>query len=286
MIDRILEQERAIRQVLSNDRKSVHLIPSWQDIEVLESIKSALGPLHSFTDLLSGEKHVTISAIMPLLHHLYSDILLSKEDDTRLAKDIKTRVKVYMEQKYSDEENILFLNIASYLDPRFKSQYMNEASKDAVQEKLILDGKLVTAQCRPLSDSNQPSTSTDTSVSSLPTPPSSAPVPQKKMKLSDVFRSKVQSTTSLSAEDEIKGELDSYLRHPTIDVDKNPLEWWKIQSTSFPILGGLARKYLCVCATSSSSERAFNTAGYLLSPKRTCVNPDKMNMMAFLSKNL
>ena len=56
MKERILH---AIRQVLSNDRKSVHLIPSWQDTEVLESIKSALGPLRDFTDLLSGEKHVT-----------------------------------------------------------------------------------------------------------------------------------------------------------------------------------------------------------------------------------
>jgi len=79
MIERILEQESALRQVLSNDRKSVHLIPSWQDMQVLESIKSALSPLHSFTDLLSGEKHVTVSAVMPLLHHLYSEILLSSE---------------------------------------------------------------------------------------------------------------------------------------------------------------------------------------------------------------
>ena len=71
MVERILEQETAIRQVLSSDHKSVHLIPSWQDIEILESLRSALGPLKNFTDILSGEKHVTISAVIPLLNHLF-----------------------------------------------------------------------------------------------------------------------------------------------------------------------------------------------------------------------
>ena len=279
MIERILEQERAIRQVLSNDRKSVHLVPSWQDTEVLESIKSALGPLYSFTDLLSGEKHVTISAVMPLLHHLYTEILLNKADDTLLTKDIKTRVKTYMEQKYSDEENITFLNVASYLDPRFKCQYIDEESKNVIEQKLIQEGKVAFSQ-------RQASTSTVSSTSSLPTPPSSSPAPQKKLKLSDVFKKKVPSTSSLSPEEKIKKELNSYLQYSTIEADEKPLEWWKTHSASFPILGILARKYLCACATSCSSERAFSTSGYILSPKRTCLNPDKVNMMVFLSKNL
>ena len=34
MIHRILEQENAIRQVLGADRKTTHLIPTWQDTDV------------------------------------------------------------------------------------------------------------------------------------------------------------------------------------------------------------------------------------------------------------
>ena len=41
MVERILEQESAIRVVLSADRKVSHLIPTWQDIEVLQSIQSS-----------------------------------------------------------------------------------------------------------------------------------------------------------------------------------------------------------------------------------------------------
>ena len=55
MVKRILQQESAIRLVLVADRKVAHLIPTWQDMEVLKSIHSALSPLSSLTDILSGE---------------------------------------------------------------------------------------------------------------------------------------------------------------------------------------------------------------------------------------
>ena len=69
MIDRILEQETAIRQVLSADRKTSHLLLAWQDIDVLESVNKALAPLKEFTDIMSGEMYVTVSAIKPILKH-------------------------------------------------------------------------------------------------------------------------------------------------------------------------------------------------------------------------
>lgn len=50
MMERVLEQEASIRAVLSGDRKSVHLVPTWQDID----IQAALAPLIDFTDMLSG----------------------------------------------------------------------------------------------------------------------------------------------------------------------------------------------------------------------------------------
>lgn len=82
MISRFLEQEEAVRAVLSSDRKTTHLIPSWQDTEVLESISKALSPVAELTDLLSGEEHITISSIVPVLHNLISRILAKKDDDT------------------------------------------------------------------------------------------------------------------------------------------------------------------------------------------------------------
>ena len=47
MVERILEQESALRQVLGADRIISHSIPSWQDIDVLESVNKTLGPCKS-----------------------------------------------------------------------------------------------------------------------------------------------------------------------------------------------------------------------------------------------
>ena len=89
---RILEQEQAIRSVLSADRKTTHLIPTWQDIDVLQSIDAALNPLASLTDLLPGEMYVTISAVLPLLHLMEHDILKNSDSDSTLTSDIKKKI--------------------------------------------------------------------------------------------------------------------------------------------------------------------------------------------------
>ena len=68
MIGRVLEQSKALCQVLSEDRKTRHLVPTWQDTDVLESVNNALGPLQEFTDALSGEDYVSVSYLKPVLH--------------------------------------------------------------------------------------------------------------------------------------------------------------------------------------------------------------------------
>ncbi|XP_036957921.1 E3 SUMO-protein ligase ZBED1-like [Acanthopagrus latus] len=67
MIKRFVEQEKAIRHVLGADKKRRHLLPTWQDVDVLESVSKALSPLLEFTDALSGEQVVTISYLKPVL---------------------------------------------------------------------------------------------------------------------------------------------------------------------------------------------------------------------------
>ncbi len=88
----ILEQQQAIHSVLSADRKTTRLIPTWQDVEVLQSITASLGPLASLTDLLPGEKYVTISAALPLLHLIKNELLKQKDSDSTLTSDIKQGV--------------------------------------------------------------------------------------------------------------------------------------------------------------------------------------------------
>ena len=70
MVERILEQMDAVRSVLSEDRASPYLAPTWKDRGVLQSIATALKPLTCMTDALSSESCVIVSVVKPLLNCL------------------------------------------------------------------------------------------------------------------------------------------------------------------------------------------------------------------------
>ena len=55
---------------------------------------------------------------------------------------------------------------------------------------------------------------------------------------------------------------------------------------NFPILGTLAKKYLCACGTSVPSERLFSQAGYIVNNLRARLTPDHVNQLVFLAKNM
>lgn len=107
MVRRILEQQAAISHVLSSDRKARHLLPTWQDLEVLEAVDKTLTPLAEFTDALSGELYVSVSSVKPSLHLFKSSVLAVKEDDTDLIHTIKSKILGYLEEKYNDEKTSL-----------------------------------------------------------------------------------------------------------------------------------------------------------------------------------
>lgn len=143
MIDRVLEQHKAITQVLSSNRKLRHLTLSWQDIDVLEAINKSLSPLVEFTDALSGEKYISVSLLKPTLHLFSNSILDVQEDDTDLAKSIKQKIVDYLNDKYSDPATRELLDMTSALDPRFKLKYVSEDNRGSIEDRLTAEMKSV-----------------------------------------------------------------------------------------------------------------------------------------------
>ena len=274
MVSRILEQEEAIRLVLSTDRKTSHLVPTWQDIDVLQSIHQALSPLSNLTDILSGEEYVTVSAVIPLMDLINNNFVKETEQDTQLTKDIKTRIKADLDTRYTEDVSDI-LKVATFLDPRFKTKYMTEIETATIKDKLEEECSTVELECE------------SATVQSEHQPPEP---PAKKRNLGTLFKSneEAEETTvqTISREQHFSVELNSYVSVPKLDFEEDPLAWWKVQASSYPILAQLAQKYLCVCATSSPSERLFSASGNIVSPLRATLNPDKVNMLTFLAKNL
>ena len=81
-------------------------------------------------------------------------------------------------------------------------------------------------------------------------------------------------------------ELTIYLQYPRLEIDTCPLDWWKRECFHLSMLSSLARKYLCICATSVASDRTFSTGGNIVTSKRSCLKPHVVDQFVFLACNL
>ena len=106
--------------MLNEDKDTAHLVPKWQDIEVLEAVDAALSPLAQFTDLMCASKYVTISALKPVLYRLKHEELAVGEKDLPLTASIKKNIMKYLEDKYASDEKQQLMNVTCFLDPRYK----------------------------------------------------------------------------------------------------------------------------------------------------------------------
>lgn len=282
MIERVLEQEKAIARVLGSDKKCRHLVPTWQDLEVLESVNKAVKPLQDFTDALSGESYVTVSFIKPTLSMFRSNILKPEDDDTELTKTIKENILSYMTDKYSDPDKDELLDMASLMDPRFRTTYtrpemVEHIKKRAVTELLYLPTDKTTPEPGPAVQVRQEEEEAQTGP---------GPAPKKRRSLASFFQKKNVPSSSLSEADKIRTELETYLLTPEISEDADPLQWWKKHEDNFPRLSKLAKKYLSIPATSAPSERLFSVGGNIVTCHRASLKPDVVDRLVFLAKNL
>ena len=84
----------------------------------------------------------------------------------------------------------------------------------------------------------------------------------------------------------LQDELDRYLKEAEINFRKDdPLLWWRNHETYFPTIAKLARKYLCIPASTAPSERVFSTAKNILQKKRWRILPERLGKSIFLRQN-
>ncbi|KAK0155232.1 Zinc finger BED domain-containing protein 1 [Merluccius polli] len=88
-----------------------------------------------------------------------------------------------------------------------------------------------------------------------------------------------------SSREKASEELMRYRERSPLPLTDNPLQWWKAQE-NLPLLSSLAKKYLCIPATSVASERVFSTAGDIVSAQRSVLRHDHGDQLILLKKNL
>ena len=87
-------------------------------------------------------------------------------------------------------------------------------------------------------------------------------------------------------EQEIEYEVKTYMKCKVNDNhEKNILKWWKENSDHFPNLYTVVKQYLCIPASSTSSERAFSIANNIVTKRRNRLLPENVEMLTFLKNN-
>ncbi|KAJ8354692.1 hypothetical protein SKAU_G00222590 [Synaphobranchus kaupii] len=292
MVARIIEQQRAIQQVLGEDRKASVTL-RWQDIDLLTAVNEALKPVAELTNVLSGETCVTGSSVIPMLNLIREDIMAPSDDDVALTAEMKATIVYKLDGKYTDEPMRLLLRKCTFLDPRYGGTF--EASEEL---KRMIKGEMAALQkegqgaIRVKEDRRERQTTIRVKEEDWREPgredTSVEQPPAKKLRTLGSLLGKraTAAAAAQSVEEQAKAEIFAYLKEPVIEGDADPLQWWQLNEQRYPLLSPLARKYLCTCATSTAPERLFSAAGKIVLSSREQLKPDKVNMLVFLARNV
>jgi hypothetical protein len=106
------------------------------------------------------------------------------------------------------------------------------------------------------------------------------PLP-KRVRRSEVQEFDFDNSQNKDKSTRAKDELTRFAELPDQE-DADPLGWWKLHASAFPILSTLARRYLAIPASSASSERLFSQLKLTATPARRNMSPDTLCMLLFV----
>ena len=143
MLERICEQQASICAALVN-LKRVDLMLQDGDVKIMENLVEILKPFFQITETICGENYTIVSSIKPLLHHLLNTALDPRSNDLGAIKQLKEAVKQNLQQRYQDPETAKLLDIACFLDPRFKELPFLSVVERTALHNLVREEQLFT----------------------------------------------------------------------------------------------------------------------------------------------
>ncbi|KAJ8348830.1 hypothetical protein SKAU_G00274190 [Synaphobranchus kaupii] len=231
----------------------------------MEEITPVLKLLEVATTATCGERAVSLSVVHPVVCGLMNQHLRTSEENSISFNTFVNAVRKSLEDRFkpSDRDRAHPALVTSVLDPRHKklkfvARDIRDAARSHVEDL-----------------HQQEKTRTDRS-----TVPENTEVGKRESAMSFLLGSTYHEDTTE------RSELETYLMQPAAHFDSDPLLWWKAHEEEYPVLARLARRYLCIPATSVPSERVFSASGLLVSRLRPRLLPEHVNMLVFLNKNL
>lgn len=246
MIDYLLENEEAVDSVLQGTKKHQDLLLAKHQWKQLRAFHEVLIQLAQITEQMSASEYPTMSMICPMFTTLVTKLDSVKGVATTFADTIAVGIK----QRAANFASPSVELIASCLDPRFKSlTFVKENVRNAVYKTILKALKGIEKQA------NSP----------------------KKPKLDQHYALfGLQAPADMSP---VEIEWKSYQREESPGIAVSCMSWWSINHQQYPQVAVIARKYLCIPATSVPSEQLFSHAGDTITKKRNRLKADNVELL-------
>lgn len=272
LIESIVEQHLPLIQLLSSTENGKYkkYILSQNEIDILETLIKLLTPIKFISEHLCGENYITGSIILPVCSKIQSIIShLENPNDNDITKQLKQNFRNYLYEfivkKYTESELFWLLTKSTFIDPRFKLNYLLQTSESVIKCTIISE----------LEELNSNAHVTDIST-----------IDQSvRTGLDFILNFNGTNTQLENISNEAEKEYTIYTSESCLNINSDPLHWWKDNAVRFPIMSIFARKYLAVQGTSVPSERVFSKGGIVVSDFRTCLTPEHAEQLIFLSVN-
>ncbi|GBC04852.1 hypothetical protein RclHR1_00590038 [Rhizophagus clarus] len=271
--------------------------------KLMKQLTKILQPFYDATKLLGGEKYATASFMYYVVATLQIKVIPKEvevvdltndddafdddiefedgdDDDVIIMQNTKRKIKIKNPLNCEGKEEEVKRNlyhllhhywenpakegmISALLDPRVKSlNFVSSLKKEGIISLLRDEYQFV-------KESEEFATGTTLNSDDL-----------------DLLESNNSLLIDMFAESQsAENEINDYLSLQQLSPKTDPYKWWTGNQNRFPILSYLAKKYLSISATSTSSERLFSQAGNTMTAKRTQLKPKFFEKLLFLKKN-
>jgi len=256
MLVSVYELKLAIDADLRTNKDYAYLLPTPEEWEICKQVINLLRPFRVASETLSHQENVTISCAIPIVNRLKLHLSQACEKEHDLVQNFRQNILTDLLSRSHSTQQAQF---ASFLDPRYKKldDWMRNPQSRAhfvlrVQEEM----------------------------KAVPYTP-----PERSAKIT-CDEAALWGLDSIKL-DNISQELEAYqFQSAQPSNSMCPLTWWKSHEKAYPRLSLLARKYLCLNATSTPSERVFSTAGDVIDEKRSRLLSDNADSIIFLNKKI
>ncbi|XP_068612437.1 E3 SUMO-protein ligase ZBED1-like [Brachionichthys hirsutus] len=291
MLQKLKEQQVAVTATLGESSGSHHFRFDGLDWALMEGLIEVLQPFKVVANMITACKYPTISMVRPVLHMLLNTTLKIKEGDRKeisMTKEVISKVlsKTYLQNSDLAQDISTFLNVATFLDPRYKKlPFLSTQERSKVEDNVIEEAKAI------LEKQNADRLCLDELTMVSDEPPTKKPTTQREPSasiclldnpLAAIF---CQSDAEQSHEElhaQVIEELSNYKSQRVLGLNEDPLLWWSSHSLLFPTLPKVLQKYWCVPAVSVPCHRLFGSSGAVLCGKRNRIAPALVDQQVFL----